>query len=86
MTWGKRAAIILRASKRKDAQRGAKEIPMALNLIQLQSYDASPLQQLDQQLGDAIRHEHTERRRKIEERKQRKLKKRKQKRRRSQDD
>jgi hypothetical protein len=59
---------------------------MALNLIQLQSYDASPLQQLDQQLGDAMRHEHTERRRKIEERKQRKLKKRKQKRRRSQDD
>ncbi|RYG69476.1 hypothetical protein EON80_09725 [bacterium] len=59
---------------------------MAVDLIRLQSYDASPLQQLDQQFGDAIRHEHSERRRKIEERKQRKLKKRKQKRRRSQDD
>jgi hypothetical protein len=59
---------------------------MALDLGRLQAFDLSPLQQLDQAVGDAIRHEHTERRRKIEERKQRKLKKRKQKRRRSNDD
>jgi hypothetical protein len=59
---------------------------MAVDLLRLQSFDASPLQQLDQAVGDAIRHEHSERRRKIEERKQRKLKKRKQKRRRSNDD
>lgn len=59
---------------------------MALDLVSLQSYDASPLQQLDQAIGDAIRHEHSERNRKIEERKQRKLKKRKQKRRRSNED
>ena len=59
---------------------------MALDLTSLQSYDATPLQQLDQAIGDAIRHEHTERRRKIEERKQRKLKKRKQKRRRANDE
>ena len=59
---------------------------MALDLTTLQAYDATPLQQLDQAIGDAIRHEHTERRRKIEERKQRKLKKRKQKRRRNSDD
>ena len=59
---------------------------MAVDLIRLQSYDASPLQQLDQQITDMIRHEHSERRRKIEDRKQKKLKKRKQKRRRAQDD
>ena len=59
---------------------------MAVDLSRLQTYDATPLQQLDQAVGDALRHEHSERRRKIEERKQRKLKKRKQKRRRSQDD
>ena len=59
---------------------------MAVDLLRLQSYDAAPLNQLDQAVGDAIRHEHSERRRKIEERKQRKLKKRKQKRRRANDD
>ena len=59
---------------------------MAVDLLRLQSYDVAPLQQLDQQMGDAIRHEHSERRRKLEDRRQRKLKKRKQKRRRSQDD
>ena len=45
----------------------------------------SPLQQLDQQMGDAIRFEHAERRRKIEERKQKKQKKKKRKRRQQQD-
>ncbi len=55
---------------------------MALDLVRLQSYDAAPLMQVDQQFNDAITGEHTERRRRIEDRRQRKLKKRKQKRRR----
>jgi len=57
-----------------------------IDLLRLQSYDLAPLQQLDGQMGDAIRFEHSERRRKIEERKQRKLKKRKRRRRQAQDD
>lgn len=55
---------------------------MALDLVRLQSYDAAPLMQVDQQVNDAIKGEHAERRRRIEDRRQRKLKKRKQKRRR----
>ena len=55
---------------------------MALDLVRLQSYDAAPLMQVDQQVNDAITSEHTERRRRIEDRRQRKLKKRKQKRKR----
>ena len=55
---------------------------MALDLVRLQSYDAAPLQQVDQQMFDAITGEHTERRRRIEDKRQRKLKKRKQKRKR----
>lgn len=58
----------------------------AIDLSHLQSYDLAPLEQVDSQLGDAIRHEHSDRRRKIEERKQRKLKKRKRVRRQQQDD
>lgn len=58
----------------------------AIDILRLQSYDLAPLQQLDQQLGEAVRFEHTDRRRRIEERKQRKLKKRKKKRRQQQDD
>ena len=59
---------------------------MAVDLTRLQSYDAAPLMQLDQQVGESIRNEHADRRRRIEERKNRKLKKRKQKRRRGSDD
>ncbi len=55
---------------------------MALDLVRLQSYDAAPLVQVDQQFTDAIRGEHSDRRRRIEDKRQRKLKKRKQKRRR----
>jgi hypothetical protein len=57
----------------------------AIELPRLQAYDLTPLQQLDQQMGDAIRFEHAERRRKIEEKKQRKQKKKKKKRRQQQD-
>ena len=57
----------------------------AIDLPRLQGYDPAPLQQLDHQLGDAIRFEHAERRRKIEERKQKKQKKKKRKRRQQQD-
>lgn len=59
---------------------------MAVDITRLQSYDAAPLEQLDRQAGDAIRSEHSDRRRKIEERKTRKLKKRKKIRRQAQDD
>lgn len=59
---------------------------MPVDLARLQSYDAAPLEQLDRQIGDAIRNEHGERRRKIEERKTRKMKKRKRMRRQQQDD
>ena len=55
---------------------------MAIDLVRLQSYDAAPLMQVDQQVNDAIKGEHAERRRRIEDRRQRKLKKRKQKRKR----
>jgi hypothetical protein len=57
-----------------------------IDTVRLQSYDAGPLEALDRQTGDAIRNEHADRRRKIEERKTRKLKKRKKVRRQSQDD
>jgi hypothetical protein len=57
----------------------------AIDLPRLQALDMAPLQQLDHQLGDAIRFEHSERRRKIEERKQKKQKKKKRKRRLQQD-
>ena len=57
----------------------------AIDLPRLQAFDVSPLQQLDNQLGDAVRFEHAERRRKIEERKQKKQKKKKRKRRQAQD-
>jgi len=59
---------------------------MAINLDRLQSYDAEPLHQLDRQTADAIRFEHSERQRKIEERKLRKMRKRKRKMRRSSND
>lgn len=59
---------------------------MAINLTQLQSFDRGPLAQLDQSVGDALRHEHSERRRKLEEKRQRKLKKRKTRRRRANED
>jgi hypothetical protein len=59
---------------------------MAIDISHLQSYDKAPLEQVDSLLGDAIRNEHADRRRKIEERKQRKLKKRKRVRRQQQDD
>jgi hypothetical protein len=58
----------------------------AIDLPRLQGFDLAPLQQLDQQMGDAIRFEHTERRRKIEERKMKKQKKKKRKRRQQQQD
>ncbi len=57
----------------------------AIDLPRLQALDFSPLEQLDGQMGDAIRFEHAERRRKIEERKQKKQKKKKKKRRQQQD-
>jgi hypothetical protein len=53
----------------------------AIDLPRLQSYDLAPLQQLDAQMNDAIKFEHSERRRKIEERKQKKQKRKKRKRR-----
>lgn len=59
---------------------------MSVDLARLQSYDAAPLEQLDRQIGDSIRNEHAERRRKIEDRKNRKMKKRKRARRQQQDD
>lgn len=59
---------------------------MSVDLARLQAYDGAPLEQLDRQLGDAIRNEHADRRRKIEERKMRKMKKRKRARRQQQDD
>ena len=59
---------------------------MPVDTARLQSYDTAPLEQLDRQTGDAIRAEHVDRRRKIEERKMRKLKKRKKIRRQAQDD
>ena len=59
---------------------------MPVDLARLQSYDAAPLEQLDRQIGDSIRGEHSERRRKIEDRKNRKMKKRKRARRQQQDD
>lgn len=58
----------------------------SIDLPRIQGYDLAPLQQLDGQMNDAVRFEHTERRRKIEERKQRKQKKKKRKRRQAQDD
>jgi hypothetical protein len=58
----------------------------AIDISHLQSYDKAPLEQVDSLLGDAIRNENADRRRKIEERKQRKLKKRKRVRRQQQDD
>ena len=57
----------------------------AIDLPRLQAYDMVPLQQLDQQMNDAVRFEHADRRRKIEERKQKKQKKKKRKRRQQQD-
>lgn len=57
----------------------------AIDLPRLQAYDLAPLQQLDGQMNDAVRFEHADRRRKIEERKQRKQKKKKRKRRQQQD-
>lgn len=57
----------------------------AIDLPRLQGLDLAPLQQLDHQMSDAIRFEHAERRRKIEERKQKKQKKKKRKRRQAQD-
>ncbi len=59
---------------------------MPVDTARLLSYDTGPLEQLDRQTGDAIRSEHVDRRRKIEERKTRKLKKRKKIRRQAQDD
>jgi len=59
---------------------------MPVDTARLLSYDTGPLEQLDRQTGDAIRAEHVDRRRKIEERKMRKLKKRKKIRRQAQDD
>ena len=58
----------------------------AIDLPSLVGYDQALLPQLDGQMNDAVRFEHTERRRKIEERKQRKQKKKKRKRRQAQDD
>ena len=58
---------------------------MPVDTARLLSYDTGPLEQLDRQTGDAIRAEHVDRRRKIEERKMRKLKKRKKIRRQAQD-
>jgi hypothetical protein len=57
----------------------------AIDLPRLQGFDIAPLEQLDQQMSDAIRFEHSERRRKIEEKKQKKQKKKKRKRRQQQD-
>ena len=57
----------------------------AIDLPRLQAYDSGPLQQLDAQMNDSVRHEHAERRRKIEDRKQKKQKKKKRKRRQQQD-
>ena len=57
----------------------------AIDLPRLQAYDLGPLQQLDQQMNDAVRGEYSDRRRKIEDRKQRKQKKKKRKRRQAQD-
>jgi hypothetical protein len=54
-------------------------------LPRLQAFDLTPLEQLDAQMGDAIRFEHSERRRKIEDKKQKKQKKKKRKRRQQQD-
>ena len=59
---------------------------MPVDTARLQSYDTGPLEQLDHQTGEAIKAEHVDRRRKIEERKMRKLKKRKKIRRQAQDD
>jgi len=59
---------------------------MPVDTARLQSYDIGPLEQLDRQMTDAIKAEHVDRRRKIEERKNRKLKKRKKIRRQAQDD
>ena len=59
---------------------------MPVDTARLLSYDTGPIEQLDRQTGDAIRAEHVDRRRKIEERKMRKLKKRKKIRRQAQDD
>jgi len=58
----------------------------AIDLPRLQAYELAPLQQLDHQMTDALRHEHSERRRKIEERKQKKQKRKKRKRRQQQDE
>ena len=58
----------------------------AIDLPRLEGYDQGPLQQLDGQMNDAVRHDQAERRRKIEDRKQRKQKKKKRKRRQAQDD
>ena len=57
----------------------------AIDLPRLQAFDLTPLEQLDAQMGDAIRFEHSERRRKIEDKKQKKQKKKKRKRRQQQD-
>lgn len=59
---------------------------MPVDTARLQSYDTGPLEQLDRQTTEAIKAEHVDRRRKIEERKMRKLKKRKKIRRQAQDD
>jgi hypothetical protein len=59
---------------------------MPVDLLRMQSYELAPLQQIDYQMNDAIRFEHTDRLRKIEDRKQRKLKKRKRRRRQQQQD
>ena len=58
---------------------------LAIDLPRLQSFDLAPLEQIDTQMGDAIRFEHSERRRKIEDKKQKKQKKKKRKRRQQQD-
>ncbi len=58
----------------------------AIDLPRLQAYDMAPLEQLDHQMNDAVRYEHADRRRKIEDRKQKKQKKKKRKRRQQQQD
>ncbi|HEY0074474.1 MAG TPA: hypothetical protein VGB77_10250 [Abditibacteriaceae bacterium] len=58
----------------------------AIDLPRLTAYDHAPLVALDGEMTDALRREHSDRRRKIEERKMKKQKRKKRKRRQSQDD
>ncbi len=58
----------------------------AIDLPRLTAYDMAPLQALDGEMTDALRREHMDRRRKIEERKMKKQKRKKRKRRQAQDE